>query len=215
MGQLTATCPKPMLPLLGKPKLAYSVEKLPDEITEVIIIVGYLGHLIREYFRDSFSGKHIRYVEQVTLDGSGGAVALVQDMVAQRFLVLNGDDLYCQEDLERLLQHDLAVLACEVDDASQYGVLEADARGRLSRIIERPHAVDLKMVNTGAYMLSRNFFKYPPMPISATEYGLPQTLVQMNDRFDIVVETTKRWQPIGQPEDIPKGEAFLKRYYRL
>ncbi len=212
MGALTDETPKPMLLILGKPKLEYSLSMLPDEVTEVILIVGYLGHQIRSYFGESFAGKKVRYVEQATLNGSGGAVHCVKDLVEEKFLVLNGDDLYDPADLKRLCASELAVLACELEDASQFGVLKTDSEGRLTGIIERPHAPELKTVNTGAYLLSKQFFDYPLVAISETEFGLPQTLVQVSDRYDIAVVTTKHWQSIGRPEDIPKGEEFLKKY---
>lgn len=212
MGTFTDHCPKPMLPIAGRPKLAYTIERLPDEVDEVIIVVGYLGGVIRDFFGETFAGKRIRYVEQSILNGSGGALSLVQEMVGERFLVLNGDDLYHRDDLIRMLGHDLAFLACEREDADRFGVLETDEAGRLVAIIERPHGPEYTLVNTGAYMLNHDFFTYPLVPISETEYGLPQTLMQMRDRHEIVVEQTTHWLPIGTPEDLKTAESHLATY---
>ena len=40
MRELTASTPKPMLCLLGRPMLAWKIEMLPEAIDEVILVVG-------------------------------------------------------------------------------------------------------------------------------------------------------------------------------
>lgn len=212
MGTLTDHCPKPMLPIAGRPKLAYTIERLPDEVDEVIIVVGYLGGVIREYFGETYAGKRMHYVEQQILNGSSGALALVRDMVGQKFLVLNGDDLYHRDDLTRMLRHDVAILVCEREDAERFGVLETDGAGRPIAILERPHGPEYTLVNTGAYVLNYEFFTYPLVPISETEYGFPQTLMQMRDRYEIVVEHATHWLPISMPEDLKTAEGQLPVY---
>lgn len=212
MGKLTEHTPKPMLLIGDKPKLEHSLLMLPDAITEIILIVGYRGDIIREYFGNFYNGKPIRYVEQKVFDGTGGAIQLVKDIVYDKFLVSMGDDLYRKEDLTRMLQYDLAVLACEMEDSSQFGVLQVDEAGKLVRIIEKPHAPEYTLVNTGAYVLNQHFFDYPLVPISDTEFGLPQTMVQMLGTHDIVVEKTKFWFPIGTPEALAEAQTKINEF---
>lgn len=212
MGVLTDHTPKPMLPILGKPKIAHTVEMLPECVTEVIFIVGYLGDQVRTYFGDSYAGRSIRYIEQKELNGTGGAIHLARDITREKFLVLNGDDLYHKDDLERLLAHDLALLACEVEDSSQFGVLETDHTGKLVRIIERPHDGSIKLVNTGAYVLTQSFYEYPLIPISDKEFGLPQTLIEMRQTHPIRVERATTWFPIGSPEAQADAQERIKDF---
>ena len=212
MGKLTENCPKSMLPIAGRPKLEHSLRMLPDAVTEVILVVGYLGGVIRKHFGTEFDGKMIRYVEQQELNGSGGAIHLVKNMVEGKFLVCMGDDLYRKADLERMLQNNLAVLACEVEDSSQFGVLETDEEGTLVGIIERPHSAQHTLVNTGAYVLNKHFFEYPLVSISDTEYGLPQTLTQMRNTYAIVVERTTTWFPIGDPEALLAAQLKINDF---
>lgn len=212
MGRFTDTCPKPMLPINGKPKLVYSIEHLPREIDEVILIIGYLGEKIRKYFGDTFDNRRIRYVEQKELAGTGGAIHLVKDIVDDRFLVTMGDDLYLKSDLEKLMCYDLAILAKEVEDSSLFGVLESDDHGKLVAIHERPHNPEFHLVNTGAYMLSTIFFDYPLVAISEKEFGLPQTLVEMKDKQNIHVQKAQDWFPIGDPEALQKAQDEIKKF---
>lgn len=214
MGALTDATPKPMLPILGKPILEWKLATLPDTIDEVIITIGHLGEQIESYFGSKWQGKKIRYIRHEKLDGTGGSIRLVEQSGLLRFpvLVIMGDDLYREKDLTTLMKHPLAVLACEMQNSSQFGVLRTDENGRLTQIMEKPHPAEYKLVNTGAYMLDRHFFEYPLVAISETEYGLPQTLVQMRDTYDIVVEKTTTWFPIGTPEALETAQTKIKKF---
>lgn len=214
MGGLTADTPKPMLPLLGKPLLEWRLAMLPAAISEVVLVIGHLGEQIERYFGNKWQGLSIRYVRHEQLDGTGGAMRSVYEagILSSSALVTMGDDLYCQEDLERLLAFDVAVLACELEDASRFGLLDTDIEGKLRGIIERPHAPGYGLVNTGAYMIDQAYFLCAPVRISETEYGLPQTLALSAQNRPISVLRTRVWQPVGQPEDITLGEAFLKQH---
>lgn len=59
----TLTNPKPMVPINGKPFLEYLMELLKENgIKEVVILIGYLGEKIKQYFNDgSKFGIKIKY----------------------------------------------------------------------------------------------------------------------------------------------------------
>jgi bifunctional UDP-N-acetylglucosamine pyrophosphorylase/glucosamine-1-phosphate N-acetyltransferase len=215
MGSLTDDVPKPMLPILGKPMLEWKLEMLPQEIDEVIITVGYLGDRISSYFGDIWNGHPMRYVRQEVLDGSGGSIRLVHEAVPLSFpvLVTMGDDFYHQDDLADLMKVSPAVLGLGVDHAEQFGLLAETPEGMLKQITERPHGEKTGIVNTGAYILPSEYFDYKAVKITDTEYGLPQTLAEMAKDIPVKVLRARAWQPVGCPEDLPKGEAFLKKYW--
>ncbi len=218
MGALVENCPKPMLPLSGKPLLEWKLAMLPPAIDEVVFVVGYLKEQIQSYFGDVWQGRRIRYVEQGELNGTGGAMLLVRDFVDDSVLVMMGDDLYHPDDLADLAslsQGALAVLGLAVTDAEQYGLLETTPQGNLLKITERPHGRTEGMINTGAYVLDRRYFDYPPVKFCETEYGLPQTLAALGADTPVRVVQARAWQPIGRPEDILKGEAFLRQYWHV
>lgn len=213
MGDITQKVPKPMIKIKGKPILEHKIKALPKEIDEVIIVVGHLGSQITDHFKNNFDGRKISYFFQEKLDGTGGAVHLAKDAVREKFLVMMGDDLYHRKDVEKMLQHDLAVLACEVDGASRFGTLEIDSQGHLVDIIENSERSENKLVNTGLYLLNKNFFEYNLVALSNGEFGLPQTLVKMSDRHDIKIEKATLWHPIGLSEDLKKAEEIIHKFY--
>ncbi len=209
MGNLTDETPKPMLLVSGKPMLAHKINMLPDSVEEVVLVVGYKKEVIMEYFGSEWNGRKISYAEQVELNGTAGAIHLVKDMVHGRFLVTMGDDLYLKEDMERLMKHPLALLGYRTTNAASFGLVTLDEKGDLAKVVERPHDFSEGLVNTGAYVLNEDFFRYPPVRISETEFGLPQTLVLMGRDVSVKVEVTDRWLPVGNPEDLEIAERFL------
>jgi len=108
-----------------------------------------------------------------------------------------------------LIQYPLAILSIHFDDASAFGILAKDANDNLLEVVERPHGFASGMVNTGAYMLTPEFFKYPPVKISETEYGLPQTLAMMAKETPVKVVEATRWCPIGRSNDLTTAEQFI------
>ena len=82
---------------------------------------------------------------------------LAKDILKDKFLVMMGDDLYHKDDLKKIIKHNLAVLAREVEDPSHFGIIEVDSNGNLINIIEKPKESKNKLVNIGVYMLNKNF----------------------------------------------------------
>ncbi len=203
MGILTENCPKPMLLIHEKPKLAYSIEMLPDVVTDVVLVVGYLKEQIMEYFGQWYEGRRIHYIVQEIYNGTAGAVQLCNDVIdEENFLVIMGDDLYMRGDLEKLLQYDQSLLATRTLQAENFGLVDTDDEKYLTVVMERPHDKKNGLVNTGAYFLSKKYFEAKMVQISSNEYGLPQTLVSMYPVCKTKVVEAKKWLAIGTPEDL-------------
>lgn len=89
--------PKPMLNINGKPMIQWQIEALYEYgIEEIIIIVGYLGSQIKEYFQDGSSyGVHISYVEEEIPLGSAGALYYLKDNIkTKNFIFLFSDVMF-------------------------------------------------------------------------------------------------------------------------
>jgi NDP-sugar pyrophosphorylase family protein len=95
---LTEKSPKPLTSILGKPLLEYTIETLKEAAVEdVIIVTGYLGHTIQEYFGDgaNFHVK-IRYAHNpVHKNGNAASLKVAQELLAEDedFLLLMSDHL--------------------------------------------------------------------------------------------------------------------------
>jgi bifunctional UDP-N-acetylglucosamine pyrophosphorylase/glucosamine-1-phosphate N-acetyltransferase len=201
---LTDTLPKPLLQIGGKPILEHNLEQLPDEIDEVVLVIGWLGDKIRDYFGDQFLGRRIYYVEQKEKLGTGHALSLCRDILRGKFLVMMGDNLYNRRDMEKCLRHDLCLSVKGAENPQDYAMVEIDAAGALKAVCEKPHNSQSNLVNIALYVLDKRFFDYPLVQIPSGEYGLPQTIVKMADDHSVMIEPAERWTEINTIEDLER-----------
>lgn len=207
----TLETPKPMLAVAGRPILEWSIELLPPQITEVILVVGYKKDRIIGHFGDAWGGRKMRYVEQQELRGTGDALHRCRGLLDGRFLVMNGDDLYGKDDILAALDRPLSILAKETKVGGRFGAFRTDTEGNMVDIIEGADVGPGGLVNAGLYVLDTRFFEYPLVPIKdGAEFGLPQTLVAMAKDHRIAIIRAGFWMPIGYPEDLEKATAAIE-----
>ncbi len=170
---LTYEIPKPMMPVNGRPILEHLIEQLKKaDFMDIIISVGYLGSRIREYFGDgSKFGVRIRYSEETTALGTGGAIKKNQNLIYDDVIVLNGDNLF-DFDLNKIYdfhkkEKPLATIALiSREDVSQFGVVEMEGN-KIVRFIEKPKTEQVShLVNAGIYVLSPSFLNLIPSGVS-------------------------------------------------
>ena len=207
---LTYHVPKPLIRVNSKSLLEHNFERLPNEIDELVIVIGYLGEQIINYFGDKFKGRKIRYIKQSKLLGTGHALGLCDQVLEKRFLVLMGDDIYSNKDIMKCLEHDNCLLAKEMYSKCIGGRLKLDSNGHLENIVEGVHNHNKNLINTGLYVLTNNYFKYNFIILkNKKEYGLPQTLVKMAKDFPIKIEKAQEWLQINDINSIKRIEKRL------
>jgi NDP-sugar pyrophosphorylase family protein len=210
---LTDSCPKPLLPVAGRPIMEWTVRQLPDYVRDVIVVVGYRGDMIRDYFGDTWNGRRFRYVDQAELNGTADAVRRCQPYLNRHFLVLNGDDLYRSTDIRQLaeLPHDEAMLVHWLPQAGRFGTVTVDDAQRIRTLAGRETADQPGWVNIGVYRLSVDFFDYQPVQLTASaEYGLPQTLMSLAADKPVAAVPADFWIPIATPADLAAAEQSLQ-----
>jgi NDP-sugar pyrophosphorylase family protein len=94
MQPLTAQTPKSLLPVAGRPFIAWQLEKLKNcGLSEIVLCVGHLGEMIRNFVGDGAGfGLNVRYSEDgPKLLGTAGALRRALPYLASEFLVTYGD----------------------------------------------------------------------------------------------------------------------------
>jgi len=215
MGTLTDTVPKPMLEINGMSLLEYKLAALPDEVDEVIVVVGYLGSAIHNHFGGTYKDKRILYVEQEKLNGTAGALWLCKELLNDAFIILNADDIYTQEDIAAVVAHDgWAVLADEMEHMSSGGRIVTNTEGAVEEIAEGNHHGMPGLMNTNVFKLDTRVFDYPLVPKAegSEEFGLPQTVIPASRALGVAIDVIKAtfWFQITEPADLTKMEALLK-----
>lgn len=105
LGELTQSCPKPLLPVSGRPFLEYVLcSCLQFPVTTVVLAIGYLGEQVEQVIGREFRGVPVRYVSDGGALGTGGVFRLAaRGSRAEQLLVMNGDTL-ARLDAGRLLE---------------------------------------------------------------------------------------------------------------
>lgn len=160
--------PKPMIPLLGKPVLAYELENLKSQgYHDVIIVVGHLKDSIMTYFGDGNKwGMNIRYIEEESPLGTAGSLYYLKEETEEDILLLNGDIIF-DIDIQRFYdwhrQHGgLATLLTHPNDHPyDSGIIVTDQNGR---VIDWLHKEDPRLwyrnqVNAGIHIISSRLFR--------------------------------------------------------
>jgi NDP-sugar pyrophosphorylase family protein len=213
MGELTLSTPKPMLKVLGKTLLEHKLDALPEEVSEVIFVVGHYGGVIHDYFGGTYNGKAILYVEQDVLDGTAGALWRAKDILTDRFIVMNGDDIYASKDIARACaaQH-WSLFVLPTDDVKTGNVV-TDKKGHVVDIEEGTFSGKKGFTNIGLYVLDARIFDstLTPKAAGSTEYGLPQTILAASQQRGVRLDAIKAtfWLQMTSPEDIRHAEMIL------
>ena len=218
MRPLTLERPKPLVEVLGKPILTHIFEALPEAITELIVVIGYRGEQIQEYYGSHYNGKPVTYVAQ-SERGTLGALRSCRDILPEdeKFLVMNGDDLHGPDGIRACVEGDAyALMVAQVPHPEKFGVVEVDEAGRIVSIEEKPELPKTNLVSTGLWVLDASVFRYPVEPQKNGEYYLTDpTMAMISEGRDIYAIKTSAWFPIGYPEDIARAEDVLRRSLRI
>ncbi len=183
---LTYDLPKPMIPILGKPVMAYLVEHLAKYgIHEIMVNVSYLHEKIEEYFGEGFQyGVQIGYSFEGHTDehgevvpeplGSAGGMKKIQEFGGffdETTIVLCGDALIDLDIKSALFEHRrkgalATVITREVpwEKVSSYGVVVTDKDNRVLSFQEKPQpdkAIS-NFASTGIYIFEPQVIDFIP-----------------------------------------------------
>lgn len=207
---LTNEVPKPLLKVVDKPILHYIFDTLPDEIDEVILVIGYLGHKIRDYVGDNYHGRRIRYVIQDEALGTAHAVSLARQHLRGKFLLRYGDDIHTKDSVEKCWRHDLAISVSEVEDPSKFGIVKIRENGSLESIVEKPQSnPSSNLASNGILVFDERIFDYKASQHDNGEYYIVDQLLQLAQDHPVMVERADTWIPIAYPEDLKRFEDHL------
>lgn len=204
----TENCPKPMLPVGGKPMLEHIIERAKaDGFERFAIAVHYLGHMVEDYFGDGARWDvSIEYIREQTPLGTGGALGLMVPP-DRPFVVTNGDvlsDVRYGDILSFHEKHDaLATMAVQSHELQHpFGVVHLDGVdivGFEEKPIFRSH------VNAGIYAFS-------PAALQALEPNQPCDMPALFERIRTLDHKTiaypmhELWLDVGRPADLDRAQ---------
>jgi dTDP-glucose pyrophosphorylase len=206
----TENCPKPMLPVAGKPMLEHIIERAKIEgFGHFVISIQYLGHMIEEYFGTGERlGVRIEYLKESTPLGTAGALGLLSPRPELPFVVTNGDvlsDIKYGELLDFHARHfAVATMAVRLHEWQHpFGVVQTkgvDITGFEEKPIARTH------INAGIYALSPDALKSMTVNKHCDMPTLFEKL-QVEGMRTVAYPMHEPWLDVGRPDDLNRANA--------
>lgn len=225
---ITATRPKHLIKVAGKPILQFCLEAIKEAgIDEVIIVTHYMGGAISSYFGDGEKfGFHLRYFEQKTILGTGNAASVAEPFLdGEDFVLVYGDLLFGKDTVKQVLSkfkkgETAAVMGVvPVNKPENYGIIELDEQDQLKCIVEKPSKgkEPSNLANAGVYAFSKEVFDKirQTKESSRGEWELTDaiTMLASEGKTVLTAQLSKDdWFDVGRPWDLLDANVWaLKR----
>lgn len=213
MMPYTQACPKPMLPVDGKPMLEHIlIRAREDGFRLFFLCIHYLGGQVERYFRDGKKwGVEIRYVREKKPLGTAGALGLLPRGLNMPVVVSNGDVITEVKYGDLLDFHEkhqgFATMAVQLHRWEHpFGVVELNGIEVL-QIQEKP--ISQHHVNAGIYVLSPNALKYLQFkkPIQMTNF---LSILKKRKKKILAYPLHEPWLDVGRPQDLLVAKTSQK-----
>ena len=204
MRPLTATQPKPMLPVAGQPLVEHTVRAAIDAGADrIVLVIGYAGEAIRDHFAGLDLAVPVTFVEQPTRQGTADAVCVAATQLDEApFVVLNGDALYDTTSLRELYTSGPAVGSIHVENPASYGVLNV-ADDLVIGVVEKPEDPPSSLINAGAYVFPAAALEWLDVPESERgERELTDVLQRTCQEQSVTPVQFDRWLDVGRPWEL-------------
>ena len=204
----TENCPKPLLPVAGKPMLEHIVDRAKVEgFTHFVFAIYYLGHMVEEYFGNGAAlGVQIDYLREQSPLGTAGALGLLNPRPDAPFVVTNGDvitDIRYGELLDFHSRHGAAAtMAVRVHEWQHpFGVVQTqgvEIVGFEEKPIARSH------INAGVYVLD-------PKALNLLSIGSSCDMPTLFERLQVQGSRTvaypmhEPWLDVGRQDDLNRA----------
>jgi dTDP-glucose pyrophosphorylase len=209
----TENCPKPLLPVAGKPMLEHIIERAKLEgFSRFTLAIHYLGHMIEDYFGDGERLEvRIDYLREKSPLGTAGALKLLTPTPDAPFVVTNGDvitDIRYGELLEFHVRHGAsATMAVRVHEWQHpFGVVQTqgvEIVGFEEKPVARSH------INAGVYVLNPDSMQ---LLAEDEQCDMPTLFerLQADGKRTVAYPMHEPWLDVGRPDDLQRASDAVK-----
>ncbi len=209
---LTLARPKPMLKILNRTILEHNLSQLRGIVDEAVIVVGYKKEMISEKIKNRYYDIKVTFVEQKEQIGTGNALMLAESLVDDRFILMNGDDLFSKGDIERCIGHKYSILCCEVEAPQNFGIVYLMDNSFVFDIVEKPEKPESRLANTGLYVLDTKIFGLLKKikKSKRNEYEVTSAIKELAKDEKVMCEKVMDyWIPMTYPWNYLEANVFM------
>lgn len=213
---LTDEKPKPLLKILNKTLLQHNIEILEkNDIKEIVLVIGYQKDKIKEFLENQKFKIKIKTVEQKEQKGTGHAVLQCEKEFDKKdkILILNGDDIYSENDIKNLLKEKSGALAFKVENPSDFGIFVIK-NSKFDDLIEKPVNFIGNLANIGCYLIDYSLFSH----LKNTKLSVRQEIelteaikayAKKNIENFKILEIKDYWLPVVYPWSYLESNVFF------
>lgn len=218
---LTDAKPKALVEVAGRPLLSHVFDALCDlPVHEVVVVIGYRGEDIIDYYGHTVDGIPVTYTEQEAPRGLADALVAAEDHLTEDFVVVNGDNVFDLDLREVIDVHQerspaatLLVEETTRERASEVGVLDFDD-GEPVSIVEKPTDPPSTTTLTGFSVCSPLVLDAARLlrPSERDEYELAEAfdlLLYADHDVEVVFADGWRWN-VNTHEDVKRATEYLE-----
>lgn len=169
----------------------------------------------RDIIANFLNDKKVRLVFQDEPLGTGDALLKAEQHIDGKFLMIYGDDIYEEEDMNAIAGMEPPVVSSFVsENPGAYGVLQAED-GKVIGLEEKPAIPKSNLVNCGLYLLDKSIFDAlrKIQRSSRNEYELTDAIKILISEGSVKNCTLKTWIPLTYPWNILDANShMLDRY---
>jgi glucose-1-phosphate thymidylyltransferase len=216
----TYSTPKALLHVAGKPILGHILDQVYElGITEVILIIGYLGEKIKYYVEEKYSHMNFAFAHQEKKLGVGQAISLAKPFLDDddEVLIVFGDTIFVGDMSQGLrMKKDASLAVKRVEDPRRFGVVELE-KGRVVDVIEKPDYIKPMDAMIGIYFIRNTKMMFEAIEEMITENRMTKGEFYFTDALKIMIENgadintfqMDGWFDCGKPETLLSTNRYL------
>jgi mannose-1-phosphate guanylyltransferase len=204
MRPLTLDCPKPLLPIGGKPMVWHPLNALAQVpgLTDIIMIGFYEDSVMAPFVRESqreFPNIRISYMREYRSLGTAGGLYHFRDLILrtplpQHIFICNIDICSSFPFTELLAKHSAhrgvgTILGVNVpkDTATRYGCIVSDPETKqMLHYVEKPESWISNTVNGGVYLFDKSVFDEIKIAMDKkTECAAHNPLIELDETLQL------------------------------
>ena len=217
---LTELTPKPLIEIFDRPVIDHCLSMLLRAgISRIGITTSNLPEMVAEHVRkwtEEGLVEEIHITVEETPMGTAGGIKMMQDWIEDTFVVVSGDNLTSFDiaplvEMHERRQADVSMALWEVEDPSEFGIVDCGEDGRIVRFQEKPAPGEefSRLINAGLYIIQPEILDQIPdnEPYDFSKNLFPSMLQSEQRLYASSLQGT--WYDIGRHRDLARSQIEI------